>query len=94
MVVGTLDRYVRGNSRFFHVTHYDLYKGNNPEKNRHDVAILHLNSFIPEDFAAVAPISLSKIPVKNGTICSVTGWGLTEDVRRAIVIDFNETTIK
>lgn len=77
---------MRGNSRFFHVTHYDLYKGNNPEKNLHDVAILHLDSFIPDDFAAAAPISLGKTPVKNGTICSVTGWGLTEDVRRIFFI--------
>lgn len=80
MVLGTLDRYVRGDSQFFHVTHYDLYKGANPEKFIHDVAILHLDRLIPEDIPAVAPIGLRKKPAKTGTICHVTGWGLTEDV--------------
>lgn len=78
--MGTLDRYAKGNSQFFHVTHYDLYKGNNPEKFIHDVAILHLDRIIPDDVPAVAPIALSKEQVKTGTICHVTGWGLTEEV--------------
>lgn len=82
MVLGTLDRYViSGESEIFYVTHYDLYPGNDPEKHIHDIAVLHLNRFISDKNDAVAPISLSKNPVKNGTICQVTGWGLTEDVR-------------
>lgn len=62
------------------MTHYSLFKGVDPVKFIHDVAILHLDRFIPEDMINVVPIELRQVPAKIGTICEVTGWGLTEDV--------------
>ncbi|XP_061388400.1 polyserase-2-like, partial [Musca vetustissima] len=81
VTMGNLDRFEQNNNTL----KFDIKK---IEKHRpvfnfstyeDDIVVIILNGTVPADHPTVQPIVLNDGELKNGTVCQVTGWGITEE---------------
>ncbi|XP_030380958.1 cationic trypsin [Scaptodrosophila lebanonensis] len=80
VVMGNLDRFNQTNTLVFDIVRlvlqvekFDLSTYNN------DIALIFLSGSAPTNHPTVRPIPLTEVALDTGTVCQVTGWGLTEE---------------
>ncbi|XP_073831833.1 transmembrane protease serine 9 [Musca autumnalis] len=81
VVMGNLDRFERNNNTLIFdirkvVKHREIFNFSTYED---DLVVVFLNGSVPVDHPTAQPIVLNGEELANGTVCQVTGWGVTED---------------
>lgn len=80
--MGNLDRFERNNNTLIFdirkvVKHSEIF---NVYTYDGDLVLVMLNGTVPADHPTVQPITLNGGELQGGTVCQVTGWGVTEEV--------------
>ncbi|XP_055910517.1 uncharacterized protein LOC129944880 [Eupeodes corollae] len=78
--MGSIDRFDRINNWAFEVLEVSYKKTFNMTTFVDDIALMFLNGFVPENnHKQIKPIEINWNIIPEGTICQVSGWGVTED---------------
>nr|XP_013099106.1 unnamed protein product [Stomoxys calcitrans] len=81
VVMGNLNRFEKDNNTLvLDVTKIVKYRDPfNVTTFDNDLVLLMLNDTVPANHSTIEPIVLNERPLKEGTLCQVTGWGKTEE---------------
>uniref|UniRef100_A0A1L8EJE5 Putative trypsin-1-like protein n=1 Tax=Haematobia irritans TaxID=7368 RepID=A0A1L8EJE5_HAEIR len=80
IVMGNVDRTVELNSLKLDVREIAPSSTFDPATFRDDIAIMVLNEPVPDSYTRATLIELNENPnIEEGTLCLVSGWGITED---------------
>ncbi|XP_061393263.1 transmembrane protease serine 9-like [Musca vetustissima] len=81
VVMGNLDRFEQNeNTLRFDIKKVEKYRQVfNFSSYEDDIVVVILNGTVPANHTTVKPIVLNDGELKNGTVCQVTGWGVTEE---------------